>query len=72
MKHHLGLPNSYMTTALLSRIQQFNRYLQYLPGMDNKFELDGIKKWSTILYLITSILLLRHPHTSGMTTKIGC
>ena len=33
-----------MTTTLLSRIQQFNRYLQYLPGTGNKFDSDDIRE----------------------------
>jgi hypothetical protein len=38
MKRHLGV------TTLLSRIQQFNRYLQYLPGTGNKFDSDDIRE----------------------------
>jgi hypothetical protein len=38
MKRHLGLPGGKMTTTLLSRIQKFNWYLPYLPGMGNKFD----------------------------------
>jgi hypothetical protein len=44
MKWHLGLPSGQMTTTLLSRIQQFNRYLPYLPGTGNKFDIDDVRK----------------------------
>jgi Reverse transcriptase (RNA-dependent DNA polymerase) len=44
MKRHLGLPGGHTTTTLLSRIQQFNRYLQYLPGTGNKFDSDDIRE----------------------------
>jgi hypothetical protein len=44
MKRHLGLPSGHMTTTLLSRIQQFNCYLQYLPGTGNKFNPDDIRE----------------------------
>jgi hypothetical protein len=44
MKRHLGLPSGHMTTTLLSRIQQFNRYLKYLPGTGNKFDSDDIRE----------------------------
>jgi uncharacterized ubiquitin-like protein YukD len=43
MKRHLGLPSVQITTTLLSRIQQFNRYLPYLPGMGNKFDADDVR-----------------------------
>jgi hypothetical protein len=36
MKRHLGLPSGQMITILLSTIQQFNRYLPYLPRTRNK------------------------------------
>ena len=39
-----GTPSNIMTTALLSRIQQFNRYLQYLLGTGNKFDSDDIRE----------------------------
>jgi hypothetical protein len=42
MKRHLGLPNGQMTTTLLIRIQQFNGYIPYLPGMGNKFDADNV------------------------------
>jgi hypothetical protein len=44
MKRHLGLPNEQMTTTLLSRIQQFNRYLPYLPGIGNKFDANDVRE----------------------------
>jgi hypothetical protein len=44
MKRHLGLPSGHMTMTLLSRIQQLNRYLQYLPGTGNKFDPDDIRE----------------------------
>jgi hypothetical protein len=44
MKRHLGLPSGKMTTTLLSRIQQFNSYLSYLPGMGNKFDADDVRE----------------------------
>jgi hypothetical protein len=44
MKRHLGLPSGQMTTTLLIRIQQFNRYLPYLPGIGNKFDSDDIRE----------------------------
>jgi hypothetical protein len=33
-----------MATALLSRIQQFNRYLPYLPGMGNEFDVNDVRE----------------------------
>jgi uncharacterized ubiquitin-like protein YukD len=42
MKRHLGLPSGQMTTTILSRIQQFNRYIPYLPWTDNKFDADEV------------------------------
>jgi hypothetical protein len=45
MKRHLGLLSGQMTTTLLSRIQQFNRYLPYLPEMGNsKFDADDVRE----------------------------
>jgi hypothetical protein len=44
MKRHLGLSSGQMTTTLLSRIQQFNRYLPYLPGTGNKFDADDVRE----------------------------
>jgi hypothetical protein len=44
MKRHLGLPSGQMTTTLLSRTQQFNQYLPYLPGTGNKFDADDIRE----------------------------
>jgi hypothetical protein len=44
MKRHLGLPNEQMITTLLSRIQQFSRYLPYLPGTGNKFDADDVRE----------------------------
>ena len=44
MIRNLGLLSIIMATALLSRIQQFNRYLQYLPGTGNKFDLDDFRE----------------------------
>jgi hypothetical protein len=44
MKRHLGLPSGQMTTTLLSRIQQFNRYLPYIPGTGNKFDADEVRE----------------------------
>jgi hypothetical protein len=44
MKRHLGLHSGQMTTNLLSRIQQFNRYLPYSPGTGNKFDTDDIRE----------------------------
>jgi hypothetical protein len=44
MKRHLGLPSGQMTTILLSRIQQFNRYLPYSPGIGNKFDTDDVRE----------------------------
>jgi hypothetical protein len=35
MKRNVGLPSDQLTSALLSRLQQFNRYLPYLPGVGN-------------------------------------
>jgi hypothetical protein len=44
MKRHLGLPSRQITTTLLSGIQQFNRYLPYLPGLGNKFDADDVRE----------------------------
>jgi hypothetical protein len=44
MKRNVGLPSDQLTSALLSRLQQFNRYLPYLPGVGNKFDPDDIRK----------------------------
>jgi hypothetical protein len=44
MKRHLGLPSGQMTTTFLSRIQQFNRYLPYLPWTGNKFDADDVRE----------------------------
>jgi hypothetical protein len=44
MKRHLGLPSGQMAITLLSRIQKFNRYLPYLPGMGNKFDTDDVRE----------------------------
>jgi hypothetical protein len=44
MRRHLGLPSGQMTTTLLSRIQQLNRYLPYLPGTGNKFDADDVRE----------------------------
>jgi hypothetical protein len=33
-----------MTTTLLSRIQQVNRYLPYLPGTGNTFDADDVRE----------------------------
>jgi hypothetical protein len=44
MKRPLGLPSGQMTTTLLRRIQQFNRYLTYLPGTGNKFDTDDSRE----------------------------
>jgi hypothetical protein len=43
-KIYEGLPSGQMTTTLLSRMQQFNRYLPYLPGTGNKFEADQVRE----------------------------
>jgi hypothetical protein len=40
----MGLPIGQMATTLLSRIQQFNRYLAYLPGTGNKFDADNVRE----------------------------
>jgi hypothetical protein len=44
MKHNVGLPSNQLTSALLSRLQQFNRYLPYLPGVGNKFDPNDIRE----------------------------
>jgi hypothetical protein len=44
MKRHLGLPSRQITTTLLSRIQQFNGFLPYLPGTGNKFDADDVRE----------------------------
>jgi hypothetical protein len=44
MKRHLGLPSGHMTITLLSRIQQFNSCLPYLPGTGNKFDTDDVRE----------------------------
>jgi len=44
MKHNLGLPTDQLTTTLLARIRQFNRYLPYLPGTGNKFDPGDIRE----------------------------
>jgi hypothetical protein len=44
IKRHLGLPNGKITTTLLNRIQQFNRYLPYLSGTGNKFDADDVRE----------------------------
>jgi hypothetical protein len=44
MKHNVGLPSNQLTLALLSQLQQFNRYLPYLPGVRNKFDPDVIRE----------------------------
>jgi hypothetical protein len=44
MKRHLGPSSGQMTTTLLSRIQQFNRYLPYLAGTGNKFDADDVRE----------------------------
>jgi len=44
MKRNLGLPTDQLTTTLLARIRQFNRYLPYLPGTGNKFDPDDIRE----------------------------
>jgi hypothetical protein len=41
---HVGLPSDQLTSALLSRLQQFNRYLPYLPDVGNKFDPDDISE----------------------------
>jgi hypothetical protein len=43
MKRNVGLPSNQLTSALLSRLQQFNRYLPYLPGVGNKFNPNNIR-----------------------------
>jgi hypothetical protein len=44
MKRHLGFPSGQMITTLQSRIQQFNRYPPYLPGMGNEFDADDVRE----------------------------
>jgi hypothetical protein len=44
MKRRLGLPSNYLTATLLNRLQQFNRYIPYLPGIGAKFETDDIRE----------------------------
>jgi hypothetical protein len=44
MKRNVGLPSDQLTSALLSQLQQFNRYLPYLPGVGNKFNPDNIRE----------------------------
>jgi hypothetical protein len=44
MKRHQGPPSGQMTTTLLSRIQQFNRYQPYLPGTGNEFDSDDVRE----------------------------
>jgi hypothetical protein len=44
MKRKVGLPSNQLTLALLSRLQQFNRYLPYLPGVRNKFDPNDIRE----------------------------
>jgi hypothetical protein len=44
MKGNVGLPSNQLTSALLSPLQQFNRYLPYLPGIGNKFDPDDIRE----------------------------
>ena len=44
MKRSIGLPNDQLTSTLLSRLQQFNRYLLYLPGTGSKFDAADIRE----------------------------
>jgi hypothetical protein len=44
MKRNVGLPSNQLTSALLSWLPQFNRYLPYLPGVGNKFDPDDIRE----------------------------
>jgi hypothetical protein len=44
MKRHLRLPSGKMTTTLLTRIQQFNRWIPYLPRTGKKFDADEIRE----------------------------
>jgi hypothetical protein len=44
IKRHMGHPSWQMTTTILTMIQQFNRYLPYLPGMENQFDADDVRK----------------------------
>jgi hypothetical protein len=58
MKRHLGIPSGQMTITLLSRIQQFNRYLPYLPGAGNKFDADDVREmvYNALLTFVHTII----------------
>jgi hypothetical protein len=43
-RHHMSLPSGQMTTTVLSRIQQLNRYLSYLLGTGKKFDVDDVRE----------------------------
>ena len=71
MKRNVGLPSDQLTAALLSRLQQFNRYLPYLPGVGNKFDPDDIREISVQrIFLRTCTLLSRRPSIISGSTKI--
>jgi hypothetical protein len=57
---HLVLPRGKIATIPLSRIQQFNRYLPYLPGTGNKFDADDAREMvfnSLSIYAYTIIAI---------------
>jgi hydroxylamine reductase (hybrid-cluster protein) len=66
MIRHLGLPSGYMTTTLLVRIQQFNRYLPYSPylsGTGNNFDADDVREMvcnALPMYIHTIIATSNH------------
>jgi len=51
MKRQLGLLSGEMNATLLSRIQQFNYYLEYIPRTGNNFDTNHIWEcWDASLH----------------------